>query len=151
MMTANDTPRARALRYLATHNVATLATHGADGVWAAAVFYVNRGFDLFFLSAPRTRHAQHLAENPQLAVTIQEEYADWRGIQGIQLAGVAHRLTGTARADAIAAYAAKYPFIAAAPPPIARALDKVHWYRIAPDAVYFVDNTRGFGHRDRVL
>ncbi|APR05899.1 hypothetical protein [Thauera chlorobenzoica] len=37
------------LTYLQRHHVMTLATHGAGGPWAAAVFYVNDGADLYFL------------------------------------------------------------------------------------------------------
>jgi hypothetical protein len=38
--------REDALSYLEAHNVATLATNGPEGPWAAAVFYANTGFTL---------------------------------------------------------------------------------------------------------
>jgi uncharacterized protein len=66
----------------------TLATTGSLGLWAAAVFYANVEFELFFLSAGHTRHGQNLAESWQAAATIQEDYADWQEIQGIQLGSV---------------------------------------------------------------
>jgi hypothetical protein len=51
------------LAYLANHNTFSLATQGTD--WrphSAAVFYVNRrGFDLYFLSFPSSRHGQNMA------------------------------------------------------------------------------------------
>jgi hypothetical protein len=42
----NTSPRDDALSYLEAHNVATLATNGPEGPWAAAVFYANTGFTL---------------------------------------------------------------------------------------------------------
>jgi uncharacterized protein len=139
-----------ALDYLATHHVMTLATTGPAGLWAAAVFYVNDGFRLIFLSAGHTRHAQNLAAQPRTAVTIQEDYADWQAIRGIQLEGLVTRLSGTAQAAAIARYQTKYPFLAQAPPPVQQAMQKVNWYQLIPDLLYFIDNSKGFGHRDEI-
>ena len=53
--------RDQATAYVEGHNVMTLATHGPEGVWAAAVFYANDGFTLQFLSAPSSRHSRNIA------------------------------------------------------------------------------------------
>lgn len=143
--------RAAALAYLATHHVVTLATSGPEGVWAAAVFYANDGFRLTFLSAGHTRHAQAIAGTPQVAATIQEDYADWPAIQGLQLSGTARQLAGAEREAAIGRYRNKYPFIAQPIPALVTALAKVNWYLLEPDLVYFIDNSQGFGHRDVVM
>ena len=138
--------------YLATHQVMTLATTGPEGIWAAAVFYAHDAqFNLYFLSAGHTRHAQNMAQTPQVAVTIQEDYADWSNIQGVQLAGTAVLLKGDLRQQAIDRYQAKFPFLAKAPPPIQAAFQKVNWYQVNPTELYFVDNSKGFGHRDQLL
>ncbi|MDP7544375.1 MAG: pyridoxamine 5'-phosphate oxidase family protein, partial [Anaerolineales bacterium] len=97
----------KSLAYLRGHNVMTLATAGEDGPWAAAVFYVNEGFTLNFLSAPTTRHAANIAANPQVAATVQEDYHDWREIKGVQLDGAAVMLSRTESATASARFAAK--------------------------------------------
>ena len=143
--------REGALHYLQHHQVMTLATTGADGVWAAAVFYVNEGFDLYFLSAHHTRHARHIAAGSRVAATIQEDYDGWEAIQGIQLEGVARILEGAERDTAILLYEEKFPFVARADQQIQAALARVDWYRLRPEALYFIDNSRGFGFRDRVL
>jgi len=140
-----------ALDYLRNHQVMTLATVGGDGVWAAAVFYVNEGFDLYFLSADHTRHARHIAADGRVAATIQEDYDGWAEIKGIQLEGVARLLEGAERDTAILLYEEKFPFVARPDQHIQAALARVDWYRLRPDAVYFIDNSRGFGFRDRVL
>lgn len=139
-----------ALTYLRQHHVMSLATHGPLGLWAAAVFYVHDQFDFYFLSAGHTRHAQNLAAHPQAAATIQEDYHDWPSIQGIQLEGEVILLEGEMRATAVALYLQKYPLIAD-DPALEAALARVNWYRLHPTRLYFIDNSRGFGHRDQIL
>lgn len=139
-----------ALAYLQNHQVMTLATQGPLGIWAAAVFYVSDEFTLYFLSAGHTRHAQNIRAQPHVAATIQEDYADWQGIQGIQLEGDVTHLAGAARRQAIDLYRAKYPFMAQVDPQIEAALARVNWYRLVPDRLYFIDNQKGLGHRDEI-
>ena len=152
-MTDDSDLRVTALQYLRDHNVMTVATHGPEGVWAAAVFYANEGFTLYFLSAPHTRHAANIHASLRVAATIQEDYADWREIKGIQLEGEATVLDGEAMWRAIKIFGAKYPFVAnllSRPAEVARAMVGIRWYRIVPDRLYFVDNSKGLGHRDEV-
>ena len=141
---------ARARDYLRDHHVMTLATHGPEGVWAAAVFYANEGFRLYFLSAGHTRHAQNIAAAPRVAATIQEDYADWTAIQGIQLEGTVWLLAGKERETALALYAKKYSFLNQPIAVVEAALMRVNWYCLSPERLYFVDNSRGFGHRDEI-
>jgi len=153
----SETPQAElkqtVLAYLRDHNTLTLATTGPDGPWAAAVFYVNDGFDLYFLSEPDTRHSRNVAANPQVSATIHEDYTNWRLIQGIQLEGRCEMIGAPAKGlRAMRLYIEKYPFIdsLAAAPELARALAKTRFYRIRPTRLYFIDNTQGFSHREEV-
>ena len=114
----------------------TLATNGPDGLWAAAVFYASEDFDLYFLSAGHTRHTGNITTTPR--------------VQGIQLAGVVELLSGSERLKAITLYQVKFAFLAQVPTAIQAAFKKVNWYRVRPYQLYFVDNSRGFGHRDEI-
>ena len=58
-----------------------------DAPWAATVFFASDGLSLYFFSSPESRHCQNLAANARVAVTVQEDYKDWRKIKGIQLEG----------------------------------------------------------------
>ncbi len=140
----------QALAYLEQHTVASLATYGPQGLWAAAVFYASDGFNLFFLSAGHTRHAQNIMANPWAAATIQENYLDWPEIMGVQMEGPIQQLVGQERRMAIAHYQKKYPFIKITGGAIQAALIKVNWYRLSPERFYFIDNGKGFGHRDEI-
>jgi uncharacterized protein len=146
--------RRQVLEYLAAHNVVTLSTSGPAGPWAAAVFYVNEGLRLYFLSSPRSRHAQDLAADPRVAAAVHEDYRDWPGIKGIQLEGRATPVPDADVERVRAIYAAKFPVVAGdpkAPPEIAAALAGVRWYALTPEALFFIDNSAGFGQRRRLL
>lgn len=145
--------RMRVEDYLREHHVATLATVGAEGVWAAAVFYVSDGYKLYFLSSPTSRHCQNLAHDGRVAVTIQEDYADWPDIKGVQVEGDAVEIAGAEEKQARLLYGQKFAVVgklAQAPAAIVKAMAKVRWYKVVPQRLYFIDNSAGFGHRDEV-
>ena len=150
--------RAQVLEYLQSHNVMTLSTSGSEGPWAAGLFYASDGFDLYFLSDPKTRHCRNVAENPRVAATIHEDYKDWRQIKGIQLEGKCHRVESKLeQARAMAVYLKKYPFVRemllkpqTLVQEMSRRVGSTTWYCVRPSRVLFVDNAKGFGHRDEV-
>ncbi len=139
--------------YLAGHHVMTLATNGADGPWAAAVFYAGDGCSLIFLSSPSSRHCRNLALDARCAATIQEDYRDWARIKGIQLEGRVRELHGEEASLARRLYGEKFPIVGRltdAPAPIVEALARVRWFRLVPERLHFIDNSKGFGHRDEI-
>ncbi len=140
--------------YLAAHHVMTLATTGRDGPWAAAVFYAWQDGSLIFLSAPGSRHALNLEADPRCAATIHDDTGDWKAVKGIQLEGRVARLAGDEAAAAHRCYAERFPIVsplAKIPSAIVEALAKIRWYRLLPTRMYFIDNSKGFGHRDEFL
>ena len=163
--------REQTLAYLAGHNVMTLATEGTEGRWAAAVFYVNVGWTLYFLSSPKSRHSRNIAVRPGIAAAIQEDYSDWTEIKGVQMEGAAHRIEGAERAMAIECYERKFPIVRAESNPeaadpqaskpskqapdanaqIREAMSKITWFRFAPRRLYFIDNSLGLGHREEII
>jgi hypothetical protein len=88
-----------------------------------------------------------------VAATIQEDYADWPEIKGLQLEGIACEISGAEEKRARALYGERYPVVgklAQAPASIVAAMAKVRWYRIVPERLYFIDNSVAFGHREEV-
>ena len=105
-----DELKRQILDYLQIHNTMTLATCAGDAPWAATVFFASDDLQLYFFSSPDSRHCQNLAANSRVAVTIQEDYKDWREIKGIQLEGQVVLVDGVLeKAKAMAVYARKYP------------------------------------------
>lgn len=152
--TASGTARQRIDAWLAAHHVMTLATTGADGPWAAAVFYApDADGALLFLSSPRSRHCADLALDARCAATVQDQPDDWMAIRGLQMSG---RVEPVAPAGVVAArerFTQRFAFMrsgAGLPLALAQALDKVRWFRFVPERLRLVDNSLGFGHRDEI-
>ena len=152
-------PREAALRrrieaFLEARNVMTLATVGPEGPWAAAVFYASDGLELYFVSAPGSRHCRDLEAGSAVAATIHTDCSDWRDVKGVQLKGTAERLAGPGRIRAVRRYGTKFPVVrnlAAVPVQIAMALRRSAWYRIVPRRIRLIDNSRGLGHKDELV
>jgi uncharacterized protein YhbP (UPF0306 family) len=144
------------LEYLKAHNTMTLATCSGDVPWAATVFYASDKLRLYFFSAPQSRHSQNLAANPRVAVTVQEDYKDWRQIKGIQLEGKVLLVDSVIeKSKALAVYALKYPdiiklFTTPGSGVFYQAFLKVKFYCVIPDKVFFIDNAQGFGNRQEL-
>src|SRR5436853_2999883 len=147
----------RILAYMESHNTMTLATSQGESPWAATVFYASEGLKLYFFSAPDSRHCQNLAVNRRVAVTIQEDYQDWRKIKGIQLEGRVDLVDSLmAKAKAMAVYARKYPdviklFTNPDSGIFFKAFLKVKFYCVTPEKLFYIDNEQGFGKRQELI
>jgi uncharacterized protein len=152
----SDLLKQQILSYLKEHNTMTLGTCAGDVPWAATVFYASDELRLYFFSVPDSRHCQNLAANPRVAVTIQEDYHDWRKIKGIQLEGTVTLVDSlVAKAKAMAVYARKYPeviklFTNPDSGLFYKAFLKVKFYCVIPDKLFFIDNEQGFGKRQEL-
>jgi uncharacterized protein YhbP (UPF0306 family) len=134
----------------------TLATSAGDFPWGATVFYASDELELYFFSSPDSRHCQNFSLNGRVAVTIQEDYKDWRAIKGIQLEGKVELVDGVLeKAKAMAVYARKYAdviklFTDPGSGTFYKAFLKVKFYRVVPDRLYYIDNQQGFGKRQEL-
>jgi hypothetical protein len=146
-----DDLSARIGTFLDAHHVMTLATVGDAGAHAASLMYARKGFTLYWTSDPRTRHSVHLEGEARVTATVAPDYADFRLIRGVQVAGRARRLEGAAADAARAALVARYVFLAelaSGPPKLRTAFEQAGFYALAPDRITLIDNTRGFGHKE---
>jgi uncharacterized protein len=153
----SDALKQQVLDYLKSHNTMTLATSAGDVPWAATVFFASDDLRLYFFSAPESRHCQNLAGNSKVAVTIQEDYQDWRAIKGIQLEGQVELVDSLLeKAKALAIYARKYPdviklFTDPGSGVFYKAFLKVKFYCVTPEKLFFIDNAQGFGKRQELV
>jgi len=148
---ADDDSYLTARQYLQQHRVLCLASCKDTVPWVAPVFYAKHSDKLIFLSAPHTRHCKNIAANPWVSASIQEDYSDWKDIKGFQLQGVVSPVPADGLTDVISAYSKKFPLTGVdAPAEIAAALDKIQWFEMSITKLFFIDNARGFGHRDEL-
>jgi len=150
--------RKRTLNLLAEQATMTIATSGESGPWAAPVYYVNTGYDIFFFSNPDSRHIIDSRSSPQAAAAIFAESRNWREIRGVQMSGTIQSLSlGIEAAKAVSAYEKKFSFIREffrgdRPLDLNAFSEKfdVCFYRFTPDTVYYLDNSVDFSFRAKV-
>jgi len=147
--------RAEIEAFLEAHHTVSLATVADDGsAHAASLLYALDGLALVWTSDPGTRHSKQLESRPQVTATIAPDYADFRAIRGLQIAGRASRLSGAEARHARALLAGRYSFLSllsAGPAALLAAWRNAAFYRIEPSRITLIDNTRGFGHKATLL
>jgi uncharacterized protein len=137
---------------LSAQHVMSLATSGKDGeVHAASLFYAMEGLSLVWTSDPATRHSQHVEGQCRVAATIAPDCADFLAVRGLQISGVARRLVDAAQVErASGKMLERFPFLerlASGPLALREAWARAGFYRLDPDRITLIDNSRGFGHK----
>lgn len=149
----------RILKYLQEHNTISLATVAKRKPHAASVFYVNIGFELFYVSNPDSRHSTFLAATPAVAGTVNEDYDNWLDIKGIQLEGRVSCVGSLVKNPRLVkAYIGKYPNVKdffVSPQKVgsgvAQKVSGVRFFKITPSRIFLLDNSLGFGHREELI
>lgn len=137
--------------FLDAHHVVSLATVADGAAHAASVMFALEGFSLYWTSDPGARHSLAIERNAQVAATVAPDYTDFRLIRGVQIAGRARALSATAEAaHARELLHRRFAFLReldAMPAALRAALDRAAYYRLDPDTLTLIDNTRGFGSK----
>jgi len=123
--------------YLASQKALTLATTGLDGPWATTLTYVNDGSEIYIWIRPNTNTARHMDQNSRVAFAIDEYAEDWRQTKGIQARGACSVVEGERIATAADLFGRKYPELRPG------STSTVVFYRIEPEVLEFIDNSRG--------
>lgn len=133
--------------YLRTHRKMTLATVTLDGrPLAHTVEFVSDGLVIYFATKKTTRKAQNVMKNSSVSLAVDEDYDDWMKIQGVQLEGRATILSEEKDIKyAMDLFLKKFPFVSEFEPD-----PDMVFVKIEPVAGFFLDNTKGFAHRDEI-
>jgi hypothetical protein len=136
------------------HTTLSLATCYENRPWSTDLFYASDdNCQLYFVSSGTTRHCQHIADNPQVSVSISEKADGWGEIKGLQFDGVASVVSEADRDGVIEIYLTKFPTLKKWHPAfgIMDLLLESHFYRISPKWIRLIDNSKGFGHKDEMF
>jgi uncharacterized protein YhbP (UPF0306 family) len=138
--------------FLATHHVLSLATISSGVPHAVNLFYACDELALVWLSDPKARHSRDLEANNRVAATVAPDYSDFATIKGVQITGTAQRVMAeNKRRQYLALLEARYGFLkqlAAGTLKLREAYAQSAIYRLEPLRMVFIDNTKGFGHKD---
>lgn len=147
-------------RFIEAHNTLSLATGDGERPWAASVFYAtDDDLNFYFISDPLTRHCLDIGDNLAVSVTINDDFSDWNEIVGVQMTGEAKSVLQADRERVERLFLAKFPAIRdliEAPQSdqdkiISERLKAAQFYRITPQWLRYIDNSRGFGHKEEFL
>jgi uncharacterized protein len=130
------------LDYLGVQKTLTLATTGSDGPWAATLTYVNDGSEIYIWTRPSSNTARHIEENPTAAFAIDEYTEDFHETKGIQGRGRCSVVEGERIAKAADLFGQKYPQLRPG------STSAVMFFRIEPEALEFIDNSRSAAEGD---
>ena len=137
--------------FLQANHVMSVATIVEGAPHAASVMYAAADFSLYWTSDPGVRHSQAIEREARVAATVAPDYEDFRAIRGMQIAGRAHRLRDAAEIElARKLMCRRFVFLREmelVPEALRRAVDRAAYYRLVPETIIWIDNTRGFGTR----
>jgi uncharacterized protein YhbP (UPF0306 family) len=150
-LSAENQLRLRIESFLTEHHVMSLATHGPEGPHAANLFYACDGLALTWISDSKSRHSRELAAEARVAATIAPDYTDFSIIRGVQIWGVAYKVNDRERARHMAILESRYAFLrrtTEGPKKMHDAYMQAAIYRLDAKRIVFIDNTKGFGHKE---
>ena len=146
-------------QFLRGHNTISLATTRAGEPWAASVFFASDAqLNLYFVTDPKTHHGSDLQANSRVAGTINADCERWAEIRGAQLTGHAAPVAEAQREQVLALYLEKFSEVAQLlrqpgseqDRMIGERLAATPFYRLIPDWIRLIDNTRRFGFKQEL-
>ncbi len=123
-----------------------LATVGPNGEpQVAAVFFAaDEAMNLYWVSMPGTRHGAAAVATGRASAAVYPAVWGWAEIRGLQVTGRAEVVTDAAeRAAALELYCGRF----ALPAALSALLAAATLYVLRPEALRWLDNSRGFGHK----
>ena len=153
-MTSRESLKPSINRYLVRHTTLSLATCHDGRPWSTDLFYASDdSCQLYFVSSITTLHCQHIAANPRVSVSISRQCSDWTEIKGLQLDGVAGVVSTADRDWVTETYLTKFPALKQLhkASEILRIFRESSFYRISPEWIRLIDNSKGFKHKDEML
>ncbi|HEY7300162.1 MAG TPA: pyridoxamine 5'-phosphate oxidase family protein [Xanthobacteraceae bacterium] len=144
----------RIIEFLDANYVMSLATSGSCGPHAANVFYARDGLALLWVSDCTTRHSTELEGDPRVAATVAPDCFEFDDIRGVQISGRARLIRDAAeRATSRRILEARYPRLkrlSESPAALRDAYLGAAFYRLEPERMVLIDNSRGFGHKETI-
>jgi uncharacterized protein YhbP (UPF0306 family) len=106
---------------------------------------------LTWISDSKSRHSRELAAEARVAATIAPDYTDFSIIRGVQIWGAAYKVNDRERARHMAILESRYAFLrrtTEGPKKMHDAYMQAAIYRLDAKRIVFIDNTKGFGHKE---
>lgn len=100
-----DKNATKALRMILDNEFMTLSTCDSSMPWAAPMYYAtDQLLNIYFVTSNRSRHAQHIASNPNVAIAIFDSSLRPEEQDGVQIYGLARQVSLRELAGVISIY-----------------------------------------------
>ncbi|KXS43708.1 MAG: pyridoxamine 5'-phosphate oxidase-related, FMN-binding protein [Methanolobus sp. T82-4] len=144
----SEETRKKISSYLSSHDWLNLGTVDEDGKpMVHTMAYASEGPEVYFTTRKNTHKVSHILNNPNVAFTVDDDDVQVMEIKGVQMEGKASMITDDQEAQkAMDLMLKKYPFMSSMPPS-----DDYVLFKVEPVKAYFLDYTKGFGHRDEEI
>jgi uncharacterized protein YhbP (UPF0306 family) len=139
-------------RLIDTSKVMSIAVGSNETAWSAPVYYLFDDKKFYFFSNPESRHIK-LSKNSLAAASIFRDDADMKKLAGIQMSGTIFKFPLNARSVRVAKkYCAHFKISGNTMDILDFFASKFHasLYCFEPETIYFMDNSKGFGSREKV-
>ncbi|HHQ44946.1 MAG TPA: hypothetical protein ENN13_02285 [Candidatus Altiarchaeales archaeon] len=131
-------------KYIREHNVTTIAVTDGKIPSAHSMYYVSHGLHIYLESDPQSQKIHVLRSNPNISLTIDEDYTRWSKIKGIQLFGKAKIVKEEYAPNLQKAFAEKFTQVGE----LGGILEHHVFVEVIPETIYFLDFEKGFGKRE---
>ena len=144
---------------LINHYTISIATAAKEGSWSASVFYVSdQKLNIYFISFDESKHIQGILKNKRVSATINQDVSDWMQIKGLQLQGVAYKVSEQHRKNILNAYRQKFDSIHQLldlpktddEKKIAKQFNSISLFCFEPNWIRLLDNSLGFGSKEEI-
>lgn len=135
----------KVLRYLKGNRLMTLGTSYKDRPWSATVFFAfDNDVNILFFSREDTRHCQNIKKNKFVSIGINQDWGKPGLVKGLQITGIASRISKKQHAKFYPLYCARFPWAAEFP--------DHSLYVIKSTEIHYIDqNFFGHFHRVKIL
>lgn len=143
-----DSALTKAAAFLKSVRTASLATADFNALPHAAniQFLCDDSCNLYFLSSEKSQHAQHIAQQNRVAMTVYDHDDRPHMIRGVQMHGECTVVVNVAKRVAVMAlYCEKFPI--AADPSFTPIVNRQTLYVIQPSWLRWIDNRVQFGFK----
>jgi hypothetical protein len=139
-------------RLIDTSKVMSIAVGSNGTAWSAPVYYLFDDKGFYFFSNPESRHIK-LSKNGLASASIFRDDADIKKLAGIQMSGIILKAPLNARSALVAKkYCTYFKITGNAMDILSFFTSKFHasLYCFEAEMVYYMDNSKGFGSREKV-
>jgi uncharacterized protein YhbP (UPF0306 family) len=132
-----------------------LATSKDNRPWAAPVYYVYFAPGFYFLSSPRSLHAEQMLDSDPTAASIHADGGRLDELEGIQMSGrVEHITKSLLKLSVTSRYLIKFPLAKPLLSGMSTAVrdlrNRVELYAFIPATLYYMNHRMGFGRRTAI-